>query len=270
MDEYRSVAVSPVHSVSVSPDYFVFIERAPRRDYVVRTLAKKQAGNTLLMTGDLVIAGAEAREQFPLAAEYPLHFRKAYYPGSFHRDPKDEFENHARASELIGVPRPIGHTPNTFRSCLIPGDAYSRLSPLGVDPEESNIALAQKLAIPAAAGLWLLASRAFERLKALHAGGMVHGDAELHNLIVCPSPLDVIPIDFEVSAMSDGKSAEDWASRCAADVLPLLREAIFLQCCLGRQRGEFADLAFSRMDQVLKSAERFRRAIDGRSRPSAQ
>ena len=35
----------------------------------------------------IVIAGQETRSEFPLAATYPLHFRKTYFPGRLHGDP---------------------------------------------------------------------------------------------------------------------------------------------------------------------------------------
>jgi hypothetical protein len=259
-DEDRLVAVSPRHAVRVTPDYHAFLDKAPQRDFVVRTLARKEAGQMLLMTGDLVIAGAETRAQFPLAAEYPLHFRKVYYPGKLHRDPKEEFDSLERASQALGIPPPIGHTPNTFRSCLIPGEPYQRLTPFGTDPEDSNITTAQKLPLPMAVGLWSLITLAFEQLTALHAAGMVHGDAELVNFIVCPSPLEVVLIDFETAAERGAQGEEAWQARTARDLQPLLREAIFLQCALGRQQTRLADVAWEQLDSLFKKPARFRRA----------
>ena len=40
----------------------------------------------------------------PLADKYPLHFRKTYFPGQMHGDPENEFENHAFAAQIIGIP----------------------------------------------------------------------------------------------------------------------------------------------------------------------
>ena len=119
MDGSHAVKVSPRHSVAVDPDYYAMIKRAPQQDFVVRTLAKRMAGETPLMSGELVIAGLATRERYPLAAEFPLHFRKTYHPGRLRGDPQVEFERHTRASEILGIPLPIGHTPNTFRSCLL-------------------------------------------------------------------------------------------------------------------------------------------------------
>ncbi len=264
-DEDRLVAVSPRHAVRVIADYHAFLDKAPQRDFVVRTLARKEAGQMLLMTGDLVIAGEGTRAEFPLAAKYPLHFRKVYYPGKLHRDPKEEFDALTRASAALGIPPPIGYTPNTFRSCLIPGDPYKRLSPFGSDPEDSNIGIAQKLQLPAAVGLWTLLTLAFEKLSALHQGGMVHGDAELVNFIVCPSPLEVVPIDFETAQTRESMDDEAWHKSTARDLEQLLREAVFLQCALGRQGGALADQAWDALDQLFKKPGRFRRAISERS-----
>jgi hypothetical protein len=264
-DEERLIPVSPRHAVRVDPDYHAFIDKAPQRDFVVRTLARKEAGQMLLMTGDLVIAGAETRERFPLAKTYPLHFRKVYYPGKLHRDPKEEFDALSIASEAIGIPPPIGHTPNTYRSCLIPGDPYKRLTPFGSDPEESNIEIAHKLELPTAVGLWCLLVMAFDRLTALHQAGMVHGDAELVNFIACPCPLEVIPIDFETAQLKSSMDDDAWQKATARDFDQLLREAVFVQCSLGRQQGKLADRVFERIDELVKKPRKFRRAIAERT-----
>jgi hypothetical protein len=217
------------------------------------------------MTGDLVIAGAETRAEFPLAAKYPLHFRKVYYPGKLHRDPKEEYDALEHASAVLGIPPPIGHTPNTFRSCLIPGEPYKRLSPFGSDPEDSNITIAQKLPLPAAVGLWSLLALAFDKLSALHDAGMVHGDAELVNFIVCPSPIEVVPIDFETARLKASMDDDAWRESTARDLAQLLREAVFLQCALGRQQGALADQSLERLDTLFHKPKRFRRAVEERT-----
>jgi len=265
MDEERLVPVSPRHSVLLSREYLTFIDTPPQRDYVVRTIAKRQVGAMMLMSGDLVIASADTRATFPLAAQYPLHFRKSYFPGQMHGDTKDEFDNHARAASLIDIPPPIGHTPNTFRSCLLPGLPYSRLSPFDAEPQTANIALAEKLPLASAAGLWKLCEEALAKHLLLQAGGLAHGDAELHNFIVCPTPLEMVMIDFEGSVDQKTVSEEAWQKRCAADLVPLLREALYLQCSLGRQRGKLAELAAERAGQLLEYPEQFARAIDQRA-----
>jgi hypothetical protein len=269
MDDERLVAVSPRHSVLLSAEYLSFIDRAPRRDYVVRTLAKRQVGNMTLMSGDMVIASEETRAEFPLAARYPLHFRKAFFPGQLHEDPQIEFDLHTAASTLISVPPPIGHTPNTFRSCLLPGRPYSKLSPFGLEPEEANIAQAEKLSLAEAAGLFRLIEEAFELVLTLHAGGLAHADLELHNLIVCSTPLEILPIDFETAVRREAVTDEVWAERCAADRRLLLREALFLECALGRQESKIAEYCEAEIDSLVKSPKRFRKAIMQRSNMSA-
>jgi hypothetical protein len=261
MNELGLIQVSPRHAVKLAQEYSHLIQRAPARDYVVRTLSFREAGGLPLMSADLVIAGREAREQFPLAATYPLHFRKTYFPGRLHGDPQIEYQRHLRAAQIIGIPEPIGWSPNLFRSSFLPGKPYSRLSPFGVEPEESNVALARNLDLAAAAGLWRLLEEAFRQLRTLHEAGLAHGDPELHNFIVCPAPLELQVIDFE-NAVERGNDDAAWASRCETDLLELLREAIFLQCALGRQTGPLAELAWQRMDQLFKAPERFQREID--------
>jgi hypothetical protein len=264
MDDSGIIQISPRHSIRLAQEYHHLIRRAPGRDFVVRTLARREANGLPLITAELVIASKETRERFPVAATYPLHFRKTYFPGRLHGDPEVEYQRQLRATELIGLPPPIGFSPRTFRSCFLPGKPYSRLSPFGVEPEESNLALAHDLPLAAAAGLWWMAEKAFASLQKLHAGGLAHGDAELHNFIVCPAPLELLLIDFE-SAVERGEDQTAWEARCAADVAPLLREAVFLQCALGRQTGPLANLAWERMDKLFKAPDRFRREISSQA-----
>jgi hypothetical protein len=137
--------------------------------------------------------------------------------------------------------------------------------PFGTEPEDGNIKHADGLALAAAAGLWLLAERVFASLKALHRAGITHGDAQLHNFIVCYAPLDVLPVDFDMAVVRDAESDEAWDLRCAPDLDPLLKIAIFLQCALGAQEGPLAGLALGQMDRLLVRSEPFRRAIEARA-----
>lgn len=265
MDLANSVRVSPRHHVSIDETYLSMVKRAPSEDFVVRTLAKRMAGELPLMSGDLVIAGAATREAYPLAAEYPLHFRKTYYPGRLHGDPCLEFDRHSLASALVDLPKPIGCARTTFRSCLLPGRPLDGLSGLGTEPDGSNIASARALGLDSLAGLWQLTEEAFAIVEALQAGGMTHGDAHLHNFMVCPSPLEVLPVDFERALVRDECTTDQWELRCAEDRRYLLRHAIFLQCGLGRQRGVLADAALASVDTLVQPAASFRRAIAERT-----
>lgn len=260
MSDERLIPVTPQHSVMLAEEYCHLIDRIPDHDCVVRTLVHRQSGGLPLMSAELVIAGKEARKQFPLAEQFPLHFRKTYYPGRLHGDPKVEFDNHQRAAELIGLPPPIGYWPKGFRACFYPGQAYSRLSPFGVEPEEANLPVAGKLDLARAAGLWKLLEEAHGRVMALHEGGLAHGDLELHNLIVTASPLEVMIIDFE-NAVRREADADLWEVRRKADLENILREAVFLQCRLGQQRGALAEQSVQGMDALLKAPGRFRREI---------
>jgi hypothetical protein len=212
-----------------------------------------------------VIAGEDTRASFALAEKYPLHFRKTYFPGRLHGDPALEFARHEEASRVLGLPPPIGHTPTTFRACFLPGTPYQRLSPFPVDPEERNVSVAQKLELVAAIGLWRLLSDGFDALSRLHASGLAHGDAELHNFIVCAAPLELLLIDFEAAVRQHELTPEAWQARCTADLVPSLREAVFLQCRLGRQPGALADRAERELGKLFRSADRFRRTIDDTS-----
>jgi hypothetical protein len=217
------------------------------------------------MMGELVIAGAATRDQYQLARVYPLHFRKTYYPGQLHGDPRTEFELHEQASLLIDIPPPIASTPNSFRSCFLPGTPLDRVSSLGSAPDDSNIALARALSLVSAAGLWRLAEEALGLLTRLQLGGLTHGDAHLHNFIVCPSPLEVLPIDFEIAVTKDSVATEVWEQRCQADRQHLLKLAVYLQSALGRQRGPLARESMASIGLLVKPVETFQDAIEERT-----
>lgn len=263
--EDRLVPVSSRHVVMMAGELGAFIDRAPRQDFVVRTIARREVNDLVLMTADMVIAGEATRAAFPLAAQYPLHFRKTYSVGRLNGDPEVEFARHQRAAELTSLPPPIGFSANEFRSSLLPGQPYARLTPFGSDPPESNLPKAQKLPLATAAGLWRMAEETLAQVLTLHAGGLAHGDLELHNVIVCPAPLEPLLIDFEVAVERSSLSDADWERRCALDLEPLLREAVYLQCALGRQTSRLGELAWERMGSLFKSPDRFRRAIEMRA-----
>ena len=84
--------------------------------------------------------------------------------------------------------------------------------------------------------------------------------------MVCPSPLECILIDYEAAARKDELGDEEFAKRRQSDFLPMLREAIFLQCSLGPQPGPFAEMARARAGEVLKRPERFLTEIGEQSK----
>jgi hypothetical protein len=264
--EGHEVALSDRHVVTVDDDYFALVRRAPEEDFVVRELARAMSSVTPLMVGEMVIAGRATRARHPEAAKYPLHFRKTYFPGRIRGDSEIEFKRHELASAILGLPAPIGYTRGVFRSCLFPGRPWAQLLPFGTAPEESNLRHAERLGLQAAAGLWLLAEQVFSTLIRLHEGGLAHGDAQPQNFVVCPAPLEVLPIDFDMSVLRDGVPDEEWERRCAADLEPLLRTAVFLQCALGAQPGRLGALSLARIDTLLERPAPFRAAIASRAR----
>ena len=265
-EEDQLIQVSPRHAVRVGAEYAVWIKRAPRQDFVVRTILKREANGMPLMSADIVIAGEETRSLYPLAQSYPLHFRKTYYPGRLHGDPRQERDRQNEAAEILGIPPAIGATHQTFRSCFLPGTPYHRLSPFGAEPEDANLPIAKKLQLPTAAGLWRFLQDAFDALTRLHAAGIAHGDLELHNLIVCASPLECILIDFEATVRKEELDEAAFSKRCADDFLPMLKEAVFLQCALGPQPGPLAEMARARIEKLFKRPDRFLQEIGEQSK----
>jgi hypothetical protein len=265
MDEPRLIAVSPRHTVLLAMELAPLVDRPPRLDFVVRTQARREANGLPLMAAEFVIAGEETRRIHPAAETYPLHFRKTYFPGRLHGDPRVEFELQLLASQLCNTPPPIGHDPSVFRSCLVPGQSYARLTPFGGEPPENNIAKAQKLPLATAAGLWRLAEETLAQLVLLQEAGLAHGDVELHNCIVCPAPLEPILIDFEGAVRRGSVDDAAFEVRCQQDLQPLLREAVYLQCAIGRQPTPLGELSWNHMDELFRSGDRFRRAIESQA-----
>lgn len=262
MEEQRWIAVSPRHRVRVASELFQLLDRPPQRDFVVHTIEKREANGLPLMAAEIVIASAQTRTEFPAAAAYPLHFRKTYYAARLHGDPKIEYDAALKASELAELPPPIGHTGHIFRSCLLPGTPYRRLSPFQQDAEDSNFRSAGDLPLVPAAGLWRLLEEGWRQLATLHAGGLAHGDTELQNFIVCPAPLEVILVDFETAVLRESVDEAAWQKRIELDRAPLLREAIFLQVALGRQRGPLADESWAAASTLFRDGARLRRGIE--------
>jgi hypothetical protein len=262
MEEHRLVSVSPKHRVRLAGEYAVLLDKPQKRDFVVRTIEKRQANGLPLMTAEIVIAGVETRSLHPLSEKYPLHFRKTYFAARLRGDPAHEFESAAQASGLLGLPPPIGYTHESFRSCLVPGVPYARLSPFGADPESRNLHVAHELPLGTAAGLWRFLEQGFSALETLHEAGLAHGDAELSNFLACPTPLGLVLVDFESAVKREALDAAAWTERRADDLAPLLREALFLQCSIGLQEGALAQRAWDEAPRVLKEPERFRRAIE--------
>jgi serine/threonine protein kinase len=259
--EAMMIAVSPRHELLLAPEYAQLVRYAPDHDFVMRTITRREANGLQLMSAEMVIAGKDTRKQFPLAEKFPMHFRKTYFPGRLRADPSVEFDNQQLAAEILDAPPPIGFNKETFRSCFVPGKPYSRLTPFGAEPVENNVGIAGEIDLATAAGLWWLCSQAFDQLTRLHAAGLVHGDMELHNIAVAPSPVGAVLIDFELARRKKDLSPEEWAKLTKADFPELLKEAIYLQCALGRQPGPMADMAMERIGELFPSPGRFERSI---------
>ncbi|MEM8954955.1 MAG: lipopolysaccharide kinase InaA family protein [Verrucomicrobiota bacterium] len=263
------IPVSPHHQIDLAPQYLPLIEDPPEQDQIIHTLMRKMANNQPLIQGDLVIAGADTRKQYPRAEKFPVHFRKSYYPTCFHQHPDKEFEKHLLASKIIGVPEPIGTTRTSFRSCFIPGRPLPRLSPFGAEPLESNITVAQESTATQLIALWKLLEELHTKTTKLHDNGLAHGDLFLHNVIVALTPIEVCLIDFELSVKKDDVEEEKWLATCQADLSEMLREAIYIQCGLGPQAGPLADASRDALPTLFaKTAlHRFHRALDSPTNP---
>jgi len=260
------IELSPYHQIALAPAWEALGDNPPDRDQVIRTLSRKMLNEQPLIQGDLVYAGMDTKVEFPLAEKYPVHFRKTYYPGAFHKPPQREYDHHLQISSILDVPPPIGATKNTFRSCLIPGTPMDRLSPFGVEPLEQNIALAEKTDTLSLIGLWNLFETLNEQISRLHQAGLAHGDLFLHNIIVPSSPVGIFLIDFEMAVEKKNVAKEVWEKARQADLEELHRSAVYIQCGLGKQTSPLAETSLSRLSELFGNASsRFQKAVDRHS-----
>lgn len=261
--------MTPQHEIDLTDAWAELVERPPDHDLVVRTLARREVNGQPLVTAELVVAGNDTRNAYPRALEFPVHFRKSYYPICFFQNPANEYRNQEDASRIegIGVAPPIGSTRTSFRACFVPGVPLDKVSPLGLEPEERNIEAAHECDLLVLVGLWNLLEDLERRVDALHGAGIAHGDLELHNVIVTRAPAGTELIDFENAVRRDEVDAAKWEEVCAADFRELLRLAVFVQCGLGAQSGALADRTAEALDagELVKSPERFAREIGRRS-----
>ena len=266
LPEESMVPVSPSYNIELDESVQWMLQSPHEQDYVLRKLSDKSVNGLPLIQGELVIAGSQTREEFPLAEKYPVHFRKTYYPICFHQDPRREFDNQLAASKIIDAPPPIGSSRTTFRSCFQPGIPFDRLSPLGIEPEEQNIQVANDLDTAAAIGLWFLLESVYGQVLRLHENGFAHGDLFLHNVIISRAPIAAHLIDFELAIRRDGDLDEQaWREKCAADLAEIFRHAAYLQCFLGRQGAGLGDASLGALPGLLGDADRFLRAISRNS-----
>jgi hypothetical protein len=256
------VRVTPVHAIELPDTLFRLVEQPPEHDFVMRRVSEKLANGQPLVQGELVIAGKDTLALYPLARQYPVHFRKTYYPTCFHQDPGQELRRHQRVAEILSLPPPIGCTRTSFRSCFLPGHSLDKLSPFELDPPEANLRVADGMPIAARIGLWRIFEALHGQLTTLHRAGLVHGDLLLHNVIVSTSPIGVYPIDFE-HAVDRAETATDeaWQKLCEQDLLELRKAAAYLLCGLGPQPGELAAEVVAKVEDLFPRAPRVRERL---------
>ena len=262
------IPLSPQHSIVIADGLRHLLEEPQEKDFTVHSIARKTGPDGRdLVHSRLVIAGKQTRAAFPRAREFPVHFVKEYYPWSLHGDPAVEFENSRVASEILGFPEPIGYDRSSFRSAFIPGKSLSRLSPFtDVEPAERCLGIALQTDPAVLIGLWKLAEEIFVQLEKLHARRFLHGDMELHNIIVCTAPVQPFLIDFESSEREFTGSDDAFEERRSRDLEELLRLAVYLQSGLGRQESPLARASMDALPRLFRSSDTFAARLDAADR----
>lgn len=260
MSEIRKVALSELHSITLAREYWDLLDKPPRNDFTLHTIATKEALGQKTMLAELVIAGQEARHKFPLAEKYPVHFKKTYLPGALHRDTAEEFDAMKRASDILASPGPIGYSPHTVRSCFIPGRTLDRLTPFNLEPPERNVEAGRKCSELQVLGLWNLLVSAHQQLKRLHEQKFFHRDMELHNCTFCPHPARLFLIDFGASDYL--KPLENPETLALRDLREIYTQAVFAQCVLGPQHGPLAEESIGLVEKIFRNPGFFLRKLD--------
>lgn len=248
------VKLSDLHSIELADAYLHLLDNPQRSDYTLHRIYQKEVNGTPLKQAELVIAGSQTREAIPLTREFPVHFKKSYFPQSLFTDPKVEYESTAEAARLLGMPGPLGYEAAAFRNTFIPGRPWDRLSPFGVTPEDRNFQLARDMPGAQLIGLWYLLEQVYAQIKTLHAQRFLHGDLQTHNVIVCSSPIRAFLIDFEVSVVKFEGDDATWEKRRLEDLREFLKEAVYVQSALGRQEGELSAESLELLPKLFKDA----------------
>ncbi|WP_093283178.1 hypothetical protein [Verrucomicrobium sp. GAS474] len=264
------VALSPLHRIDIAEAVHYLVGKPQENDFPLHTIMRKNAPDGReLLRAELILAGRKTREAHAAAWTYPVHFLKTYHPLSFHPDPAAEYENARIAAEILGTPPPIGHGTHDLRLPFFPGKSLSRFSPFtDVEPPERCLGIARETPPASLIGLWRLAEGAFQQVERLHARRFIHGDLELHNIVVCTAPIGIFLIDFESSVPAFSGTDEEWEKKRQADLKPLFELAVFLQAGLGRQRGELAERAEAAIPRLFRSPDTFRNRLEQADRES--
>jgi len=253
------VPLSSLHRIDIAEAVHYLVGHPQENDFPLHTIMRKSAPDGReLLRAELVLSGRKTREAHPEAWTYPVHFLKTYHPLSFHPAPKTEFENARLAAEILGTPAPIGFGDHTLRLPFFPGKSLSRFSPFtDVEPAERCLGIARETPPAQLIGLWRLAEEAFRQLEQLHARRFLHGDMELHNIVVCTAPIGLFLIDFETSTPDFQGTDEEWEKKRRADLRALLELAVFIQSGLGRQRGPLAEASWEAIPRLFRSPDTF-------------
>ena len=133
-DDVKLVTVSPRHSVLLASELFALVERAPSRDFVVRTLARHEANGMPLMAAELVIAGLGHAPGSPGGRRVSPPLSQDLLPGPAARRPARGVR--LPAPGLPALSHPAAHRPRPGRvpQLLAPRPALRPPHPLRRGP----------------------------------------------------------------------------------------------------------------------------------------
>ena len=205
-------------------ELYPLVEKPPRQDFVVRTRARREANGLPLMTAELVIAGEETRRTHPAGRDLPAALSQDVLP----RKAARRSAGRVRAAPAgVAALRARRRRSDTRPTCF--AAAWCRASPTRAS--RRSAASRPRTTSPRRRSCrWRRRRdcggsprRRWRSCCCFTRAGLAHGDAELHNIIVCPAPLEPILIDFEAAVQKEtmetplgSRAASRICSRCCA------------------------------------------------------
>jgi len=221
-------------------------QNPPAEDTTLHVIYK-----TPYVMGEIVLAGTKTRQKNPLCDANPIHFKKTYLknmsrwetsPHHVARQTQMIWEHFQESHPWKGgharIPRPLGASPESFRSTLLEARSLGALSPInphGDAKETANQILQARTTEKHShiAKLWEGLENLDLQTDNLHSGGFLHKDLHRENLMLRESDgkYEGCLIDFETSEEDERFGTPEWVKACQEDKRHLHREASLIFLC---------------------------------------
>jgi hypothetical protein len=222
------------------------LQNPPEEDTTLHVIYK-----TPYVIGEIVLAGTKTRRQGPLCDAHPIHFKKTYLQkmSRWETSPQHEAkqtqiiwehfrESHPWKAGHARIPRPLGASPESFRSTLLEARSVGALSPINPhgDARETAEQISQAKLRENKDGigkLWEGLEDLDLQADILHSGGILHRDLHRENLMLreANGKFEGCLIDFETAEEDERFNTPEWETACQEDKRHLRREAALIFLC---------------------------------------